>query len=45
MVYAKNHKAVPGHAAGRYVATATAVLYGDGRWLINSGVAHRDQPC
>jgi hypothetical protein len=46
MVYADNRaKTYPGHAAGRYVATATAALYGDGRWLINSGVAHRDQPC
>lgn len=46
MVYAANRKKpVPGHAAGRYVATATAALYDDGRWLISSGVAHRDQPC
>jgi hypothetical protein len=46
MVYAANpKKLVPGHTAGRYVATATASLYGDGRWLISAGVAHRDQPC
>jgi len=46
MVYAANRKKmVPGHTAGRYVATATASLYGDGRWLISAGVAHRDQPC
>ena len=46
MVYAANRKKqVPGHAAGRYVATATAALFDDGRWLISSGVAHRDQPC
>jgi hypothetical protein len=45
MVDARNKKAVPGHAAGRYVATATATLYADGRWLISAGTAHRDQPC
>jgi hypothetical protein len=46
LVFIKNHKKeVPGHAAGRYVATATASLYPDGRWLINTGAAHPDQPC
>ncbi|MDG4821863.1 hypothetical protein O7635_08345 [Asanoa sp. WMMD1127] len=45
MVDAKTKKPVPGHAAGRYVATATASRYPDGRWLIDSGIAHRDQPC
>jgi predicted small lipoprotein YifL len=45
MVDAKTKKKVPGHAAGRYVATATASRYPDGRWLINAGLAHRDQPC
>jgi hypothetical protein len=46
MVYADNRaKEVPGHAGGRYVATATATRYPDGRWLINTGAAHKDQPC
>ena len=45
MVDKKTGKKVPGHAAGRYVATATASRYPDGRWLVDSGVAHRDQPC
>ena len=45
MVNAKTKKAVPGHAAGRYIATATASRYPDGRWLIDSGIAHKDQPC
>ncbi|GIF69616.1 hypothetical protein Ais01nite_76510 [Asanoa ishikariensis] len=45
MVDARTKKKVPGHAAGRYVATATASRYPDGRWLIDSGIAHRDQPC
>jgi hypothetical protein len=46
MVYADNRKKeVPGHAGGRYVATATATRYPDGRWLISTGAAHKDQPC
>jgi hypothetical protein len=46
MVYAANRaKEVPGHTGGRYVATATATRYPDGRWLINTGAAHKDQPC
>lgn len=45
MVDKKTKKAVPGQAAGRYIATATASRYPDGRWLIDSGIAHRDQPC
>jgi hypothetical protein len=45
MVYADSKKPVPGSAGGRYVATATATLYPDGRWLISDGATHRDQPC
>lgn len=45
LVYAKDGKPVPGTRSGRYLATATAARYPDGRWLINSGAAHRDQPC
>lgn len=45
MVYAKNKSPVPGASSGRYVATATASRYPDGRWLINNGAAHPDQPC
>lgn len=45
MVYAKNAKPVPGAAGGRYVATATATRYPDGRWLISDGATHEDQPC
>jgi hypothetical protein len=45
LVYAKDRRVVPGSGAGRYLATATATRYPDGRWLINGGVAHEDQPC
>ncbi|GAB2964655.1 hypothetical protein GCM10027280_61920 [Micromonospora polyrhachis] len=45
LVYIKDRSVVPGSASGRYVATATATRYADGRWLINAGTAHRDQPC
>ncbi|BCJ65264.1 hypothetical protein [Polymorphospora rubra] len=45
LVYAKTRKEVPGTASGRYVATATATLYPDGRWLISAGASHADQPC
>ncbi|MFD2763861.1 hypothetical protein [Micromonospora eburnea] len=45
LVYAKDHRVVPGTRGGRYLATATATRYPDGRWLINAGAAHRDQPC
>jgi hypothetical protein len=45
MVYANSKKPVPGSAGGRYVATATATLYPDGRWLISDGAVHQDQPC
>jgi hypothetical protein len=45
MVYAKDKKQVPGTAGGRYMATATATLYPDGRWLISDGASHTDQPC
>lgn len=46
MVYADDtDTVVPGTEVGRYLATATATRYDDGRWLISRGVAHRDQPC
>jgi hypothetical protein len=45
LVYRKDRSVVPGSASGRYIATATATQYADGRWLINAGTAHRDQPC
>ncbi|HEY0696872.1 MAG TPA: hypothetical protein VGD43_03575 [Micromonospora sp.] len=45
LVYVKDKKVVPGSAAGRYLATATATRYPDGRWLISAGAAHQDQPC
>ncbi|MEU5903723.1 hypothetical protein [Micromonospora sp. NPDC047527] len=45
LVYAKDQRVVPGSGGGRHLATATATRYPDGRWLINSGAAHQDQPC
>ncbi|MEO3779363.1 hypothetical protein ABGB16_21470 [Micromonospora sp. B11E3] len=45
LVYAKTKRVVPGSGGGRHLATATATRYPDGRWLINYGVAHEDQPC
>ncbi|MGC4894524.1 hypothetical protein [Micromonospora sp. DT31] len=45
LVYAKDRKAVPGTRGGRYLATATALRYPDGRWLVSDGAAHQDQPC
>ena len=45
MVYAKDRSPVPGSRGGRYIATATASRYPDGRWLISDGAAHPDQPC
>lgn len=45
LVYRKDGSRVPGSANGRYVATATATRFPDGRWLINAGSAHGDQPC
>ncbi|MGC4861994.1 hypothetical protein [Micromonospora sp. DT68] len=45
LVYAKDRRVVPGSGGGRHLATATATRYPDGRWLINSGAAHQDQPC
>ncbi|MDG4763196.1 hypothetical protein O7632_03595 [Solwaraspora sp. WMMD406] len=38
-------KVVPGTEVGRYLATATATRYDDGRWLISAGSSHPDQPC
>ncbi|MCG5438745.1 hypothetical protein PSH25_002918 [Micromonospora sp. PSH25] len=45
LVYAKDKRPVPGSGGGRHLSTATATRYPDGRWLINSGTTHRDQPC
>ncbi|MEU4471474.1 hypothetical protein [Micromonospora sp. NPDC023888] len=45
LVYAKNKRVVPGSGGGRHLSTATATRYPDGRWLINSGALHREQPC
>lgn len=45
LVYTKDGRAVPGSGGKRYLATATATRYPDGRWLISAGAAHQDQPC
>lgn len=45
LIYKKNRAVVPGSAGGRHLATATATRYPDGRWLINAGAVHEDQPC
>jgi hypothetical protein len=45
LVYTKDKSVVPGSTSGRYLATATATRYPDGRWLISAGSAHPDQPC
>ncbi|MGW0436478.1 hypothetical protein ACWDV4_28505 [Micromonospora sp. NPDC003197] len=45
LVYIKDRSVVPGSTSGRYIATATATQYADGRWLISAGTAHRDLPC
>ncbi|MEU4552903.1 hypothetical protein EV382_5335 [Micromonospora violae] len=45
LVYAKDKRPVPGSGGGRHLSTATATRYPDGRWLINYGATHRDQPC
>jgi len=45
LVYKKDKSVVPGSAGGRYLATATATRYPDGRWLISAGAVHKDQPC
>ncbi|WBB65547.1 hypothetical protein [Micromonospora sp. WMMD812] len=45
LVYVKNQRAVPGSDGKKYLATATATRYPDGRWRINAGAAHQDQPC
>lgn len=45
LVDIKSKKPVPGTTGSRYLATATASRYPDGRWLINDGAAHQDQPC
>jgi hypothetical protein len=45
LVYRETRKQVPGTGAGRYLATATANRYPDGRWLVSAATAHEDQPC
>ncbi|GAB3818851.1 hypothetical protein [Micromonospora zhanjiangensis] len=45
LVYRKTKAVVPGSENGRFLATATATRYPDGRWLISAGAAHPDQPC
>ncbi|MGC5017305.1 hypothetical protein [Micromonospora sp. DT47] len=45
LVYAKDRRVVPGSGGNRHLATATATRYPDGRWLINAGAGHEDQPC
>lgn len=45
LIYIEDRTEVPGSAGGRFLTTATASRYPDGRWLINNGAAHRDQPC
>ncbi|SCE84357.1 hypothetical protein [Micromonospora mirobrigensis] len=45
LVYAKDHRPVPGARGGRWLATATAARYPDGRWLISTSASHQDQPC
>ncbi|RKN24156.1 hypothetical protein D7147_03975 [Micromonospora musae] len=45
LVYTKDRRVVPGSGGKRYIATATATRYPDGRWLISAGTAHQDQPC
>ncbi|MFI9642646.1 hypothetical protein ACIG87_21725 [Micromonospora sp. NPDC051925] len=45
LVYRKDKRVVPGSGGTRHLATATASRYPDGRWLIDSGAAHEDQPC
>ncbi|MDG4816498.1 hypothetical protein O7628_13420 [Micromonospora sp. WMMD956] len=44
LVDAKTKRVVPGSGGGRHLATATATRY-HGRWLINYGAGHEDQPC
>ncbi|GIJ12230.1 hypothetical protein Van01_54440 [Micromonospora andamanensis] len=45
-VYKSNGKpaGVPGQAK-RYIVTAEAALYDDGRWLIRESTAQRERPC
>ncbi|GAA4565974.1 hypothetical protein GCM10023176_15200 [Micromonospora coerulea] len=45
LIYARDRKVVPGSGGSRHLATATATRYPDGRWLVNVGAAHPDQPC
>lgn len=45
LVYAEDKRVVPGSQSTRHLATATVTRYPDGRWLINAGASHEDQPC
>ncbi|MGI5211390.1 hypothetical protein [Plantactinospora sp. CA-290183] len=45
LIYQRDRSVVPGSVGGRYVATATASRYPDGRWLVNESGVHKDQPC
>ncbi|WP_255608404.1 hypothetical protein [Micromonospora sp. PLK6-60] len=45
LVYARDRKPVPGSRGGRWLSTATATRYPDGRWRISAGQTHQDQPC
>ncbi len=45
LVYAEDERVVPGSESTRHLATVTAARYPDGRWLINTGASHEDQPC
>ncbi|WP_026322119.1 hypothetical protein [Salinispora fenicalii] len=45
LVYAEDERVVPGSQSTRHLATVTVSRYPDGRWLVNTGAAHEDQPC
>lgn len=45
LVYTRDKRVVPGSQGTRHLATATVARYPDGRWLINAGASHEEQPC
>lgn len=45
LVYAEDEQVVPGSQSTRHLATVTVARYPDGRWLVNTGASHEDQPC
>lgn len=45
LVYTRDKQVVPGSQGTRHLATATVARYPDGRWLINAGASHEEQPC